>query len=275
MKTNVIKFENLQVAIAEANSTAKNAIFFIHGNSSSANAWTAQLNDPLFSDYHLGALDLPGHGKTSASSDPEEDYSIPGMAKIMADSIIKLNLTKPYILVGFSLGANVVSEMLPYLKPAGIVLVSSSVIGGEYTLQQALQEGVDGAVFFADGADNESISKAMRKAFFHDHKNISEILISDYKATKPGFRPTMLKTFLDGKINDEIKLLREAKIPVLVVFGKNEELANPDYLDDLPFETWQNKVFKLPGAGHYVQLDQPGKFNSLLVEYVQDRFKGL
>jgi len=74
-------------------------------------------------------------------------------------------------------------------------------------------------------------------------------------------------------ISDEIELLKKAGIPVLVVFGQDEKMANPDYLDKLPFETWKNKVFKFPEAGHYVQMDQPGKFNELLFEYVRDRFK--
>jgi pimeloyl-ACP methyl ester carboxylesterase len=274
MDKKIIEFENLHVAFTEANSGAKKTILFIHGNSGSANSWTDQLNDLIFSEYHLVALDLPGHGDSSASLRPEEDYSIPGMGKVMADSIVKMNLTTPYILVGFSLGSNVVTEMVPYLKPSGIVLVSSSVIGGDYTLQEAFQEGLDGAVFFADGADHESIAKAIQKAFFNNHKNTGEVLINDYKATKPGFRPTMLKTYLEGKISNEIRLLHDAKIPVLVVFGKDEMMANPDYLDDQPFETWQNKVFKIPEAGHYVQMDQPDKFNALLVEYVQERFKG-
>jgi len=272
MNTKIISFETLKVSLTEINPQAKKTVIFIHGNSGSTNSWRYQLNNPLFSEYNLISLDLPGCGNSIVKAKHYENYSLPGMAKTMANTIQELKLNNHYILVGFSLGTNVITEMLAYLKPAGVVLVSSSILGKNYTLAEAFQDGLDFNVFFTDNAPGEDVAKAMQKASFSGHTQIQDVLLNDYKSTQSGFRPTLLQTYNDGLIGDEIELLKTARIPALIVFGRDEEMANPDYLDKVPFKTWKNKVFKIPNAGHYVQMDAPGEFNRILLEYFEDRF---
>jgi pimeloyl-ACP methyl ester carboxylesterase len=58
-----------------------------------------------------------------------------------------------------------------------------------------------------------------------------------------------------------------------VIFGRRDKMANPDYLDALPFAAWNSKVFKLAEAGHAAHIDQPNEFNKLLLQYCESVFK--
>lgn len=51
--------KGIRIAYLEKNPEAKNTIFFIHGNSLSANYWTKQFQSELLVSYRLVAFDLP------------------------------------------------------------------------------------------------------------------------------------------------------------------------------------------------------------------------
>src|SRR5262249_15521272 len=82
-------------------------ILLIHGNSSSSRIWQKQLQGPLGSKYRVIAIDLPGHGASSPPPNPEQDYSGPGYAALIAGVARELDL-KGAIVVGWSLGGHAV-----------------------------------------------------------------------------------------------------------------------------------------------------------------------
>ena len=268
-----ITINSLILAYTEVNEQQGNTLFFVHGNSASAQNWHKQLSDPNFGNYRLIAFDLPAHGQSAASVNPDEDYSLTGMGKILATAVNELSLNKPFILVGVSLGTSVVAEMLPYLNPAGIIILGCNVLGGKYTMQQAFKPGLDSTTLFADAATPDSIAKFAYDATFLKLPADTDLILNDYQSVKPGFRPTLLKTFMQGKISNEIELLQKTNMPIAVIFGAEDNFCNNTYLDDMPFKTWQNTAFKIPQAGHYAQLDQPDAFNSLVLAYATEVFK--
>src|SRR6516164_2468281 len=54
-----------RIAAYESPGTGR-AILLVHGNSSSSRIWQKQLEGPLGGKYRLIAIDLPGHGRSSA-----------------------------------------------------------------------------------------------------------------------------------------------------------------------------------------------------------------
>src|SRR5271163_4990788 len=55
-------------------------LVFIHGNSSSARAFSRQLEGPLGARWRILAIDLPGHGQSDDARDPAA-YLLPGQAR--------------------------------------------------------------------------------------------------------------------------------------------------------------------------------------------------
>jgi pimeloyl-ACP methyl ester carboxylesterase len=75
------------------------------------------------------------------------------------------------------------------------------------------------------------------------------------------------------QFSDEIGLLQQLDLPLLIIFGKDEKVVDPDYLDDAPLKLWQNMIYKIAGASHLVNIDRPEEFNTLVASYAVDMFK--
>src|SRR5687767_1908484 len=121
MDRRTINIDNVPISYLEKNSDASLTLFFLHGNSCSANFWRKQYNSPLFSNYRLVAFDLPGHGESGMLR--ESECSLIGLSKIMNTAIKQLSNDTQYILIGASLATNVIAEMLcDDIHPRGIIL---------------------------------------------------------------------------------------------------------------------------------------------------------
>src|SRR5882757_9166310 len=99
MNPKFISVEGIRLSYLEKNPEGGKVIFFIHGNSSSSHAWRAQFESELLAGYRLIAFDLPAHGGSAAP----QDYSLPGLGRIMAKAVILLAGERDYIISGLSL----------------------------------------------------------------------------------------------------------------------------------------------------------------------------
>lgn len=274
MREKSIAIGILRIAYVENNPDANKTIFFIHGNSCSSRMWQKQLQSVLFSSYRMIAFDLPGHGKSFVSENPDDDYSPTGTAKILSSAVALLAGTAPYILVGFSLGSNLVAEMLQYdLQPKAIVLVGSCVLGENYGLEKIFMPSDTPSIFLYNETDDKTVSGFLHQHILPVHAEDIGNCIADYLNVSPDFKPALFKTAAEGKISDEILALKKINIPVCVIFGQEDKLVNIIYLDGLPFPVWKNQIFKLPGAGHWVNIDQSEMFNQIISEFVLEVFK--
>jgi hypothetical protein len=70
MEQKAIVASGIMISHLIENEQASKTIFFIHGNSISSRSWTKQLKTPLLKDFRI----------------PEKDYSLPGLARIMANA---------------------------------------------------------------------------------------------------------------------------------------------------------------------------------------------
>ena len=258
-----ITIRNISLSYLESNSNRKNSIFFLHGNSSSARAWEKQLTDPALSDYRLIAFDFPAHGASGASQNPDQDYNSISLGSIMAEAVSSL-ATGKYIVGGLSLGSSITAEMLANnLDPSGIFLASSTCLGEGFTIENIAQPGVNLSFLFTDDAPLDTIEAYASRASFSPDQNDQQLIVQDYFLVKAPFRSTLFNSLIAGKVGDEIKLVKDQQKPVLVIFGKEDQLIRSDHLDNAPFELWRDRVFKLPKSSHFVNLDDPKTFSHL------------
>ncbi len=262
-----------QIAYKEVNSEQTKTILFIHGNSCSHRTWYKQFSGTEFKDYRLIAFDLPGHGASSDSADPANDYSPLRLGEILANAIKPLAGNDPFVLTGFSLGTNVVSEVLNHqMKPSGIILAAPSLLGKNYGLEKAFNLNAS-KVFFSDDSDKAVVSSFFENEILSGIKDDKTIHTEDFMKTRSPFRTSLLQSAALGKLSDEIQLLEQHGGPVMVMFGEKDSLLNTGYLDNPPFDLWKGNVVKIKDAGHYCHIDQPVVFNNLLGEYLKDVFK--
>lgn len=273
MAIQFVEVDNCKIAYMERNKGADNIIFFIHGNSGSSRMWIKQFNAGILSGYRLIAVDLPGHGSSSFSANPLDDYSPTGTAILLSKTIREIAGSHPFLLVGFSYGTNVIAEMLNVgLKPNGIVLIGSSVMGEGYGMEKVFAQTDTPSILFYNETDNELIKEWFTNELILATEEDVQNLMNAYLQVSPDFKPALFKAAGEGKISDEILALKALKIPVCTIFGNEDKLININYLDNLPFRIWQNKIYKLPGGGHWVNIDKPEAIDPLISEYATEMF---
>lgn len=273
---NTISVKNVSISYVEQNPSAGQTLFFIHGNSGSSAAWSKQFSDPLLAGYRLVAFDLPGHGETGPLPNAH-DYNLPFIAEVMVAAVSACLTNEEYILVGFSLGTNIVAEMLEHnIYPKGIILIGACIVGKEYPMDAIGKEGFDTTVLFTDDCTDERLENFLGAAFLSNDREDHERFVNDYRKVKPPFRSMLLKTLLDGKVNDEIQLInRNAGVPILMIYGRDEKIVNPYYLGNASLTTWNNTIYKIAGASHFVHTDQAEATNRLIIDYCRDYFTTL
>lgn len=275
MQQKYITIDELKIAYLEINPGLEKTVFFIHGNSISSRSWEKQLNSSSLNDYTLIAIDLPGHGNSAQSVSPDAVYTFYGLGAIIAKTIKILSRGNPYLLAGLSLGTNILTEALAFdLAPVGLLLAGSCVAGQNISVQDFVLPHTHVSVVFTPQADEADI-RAYALEVMHNASAIEiEEFVADYHRADPQFRSVLAKSIAEGNFSDEIALLQHINKPLLFIFGKEEKIINPDYLDKVPFTLWRNEIFKIDGAGHLVNMDNAETFNRLLAAYAADCFSG-
>ncbi|CAN5136146.1 alpha/beta hydrolase [soil metagenome] len=272
MKKGTLNANGLQIAYCIWHPEKEPTIFFIHGNSSSSNNWRKQVESDLFTDYRLITIDLPNHGN-SATLNENADFSLPGIAKIMAAAALQLVNNAPYIICSVSLGTNIVAEMLNCdIKPVGLIMAGPCIVGEGFGMEKLLLPGADPSAVFAENVPHESVVKYAGETSISSDVNDITYFLKDYYSVQGNFRSALYATIAAGNYNDEVAILQRATCPVCIVFGEAEKVVNTSYLDDAPINVWNNKVYKIAGASHLVNIDAPMAFNELLAAFAKDIF---
>ncbi len=270
MTTHQLTAKDIRISYIEQNPESLKTIFFIHGNSTSSATWKKQFSSELFAAYRLVAIDLPAHGSSDASSDPKRDYTLAGLASIVTEFVQELEMG-PYILCGSSLGTNILAEMIPFgIDPNGILFAGPSLMGAGLGMDKIAIPGVNITPLLKDESTLEAVIQYANISSISTDPNDLEIFKTDFNKVKSPFRSFFNNSIFSGNLGDEIKQVNSISCPLAWVFGADEKLVDPNYLDEVDVPKWREKVFKIPGASHFVNVDQPEEFNKILAEFVKD-----
>lgn len=270
---NNIQVEGCNLSYLETKGNAKKIIFFLQGNSNSAELWHFQLLNQNWEDHKLIAFDLPGHGKSESPVD-SKDFNVLWMGKILAQGIKQLAGEHVYIVCGLSLGSNIISEMLPHeIKPDGIILISSNLVGEHITPYDIISHPLVHEVLFTANPELDAIKKYFEMALVSSNPTLQENLLLDYLVTNSEFRASFVQSIVDEYYSDEITLIKEFKNPVMVIYGKNDKVGILRLMEEANFKLWENKIFVINDAGHIVIWDQPEQVNALLEIFIDDIFQ--
>lgn len=268
-------FESTHGLISVTDTALKNsapALLLIHGNSSSSKIFKHIISSSeVTGKYRVVTFDLPGHGASSNSQEPEKSYSMRGYADLAIEILSHLNISSVVVL-GWSLGGHIAIEMIPLLPPRmlkGILIIGTPPALG---LSQT-----DRGFTFTDG----HMSMAAKKDFTEDDiKNFSrntagepfeQWMEDDVRRCDGKSRYLMWKKFAEGVGVDQRKVVEEwADGLVGVVNGGSEPFVNLDYLDQIKWKRlWNGKCLRLEGQGHAPFWEQPKEFESILLEFLE------
>lgn len=259
--------DGLQINLLISGSSEE-AIIFVHGNSSNAHIWDRQLvNEQLATQYKMIAFDLPGHGQSGKSG----NYSMKKFGYLIRQIAEQLSV-KEYILVGLSFGTCIIGEAAPDLPGCkGIVLVSANLTSNEFHPGVWLNPFPEVAAMASTSVPDELLQTFASRMVYDNHFVAGEY-VKSYHDTDPAFRQAIGGIIANSEWTDEFRNIEEMNVAVCLVFGEEEKIIHTDYMDGFA-PRWRNKTYRIPGAAHFVNAEQPQLFNQLLVEFAGEVFK--
>jgi pimeloyl-ACP methyl ester carboxylesterase len=249
-------------------------IIFVHGNSQSLELWDDVIDsEDLQSEFLLIAVDLPGHGKSFKSKQPEKDYSIQGMAGYLKEFILQYSNSK-YIIVANSAGTVLMGEIVHLLfNCKGIFLTGANIIGENITPADILQPNPNLTPFFISSPTDEDLNRWIDEGSCNLSNDIKERIKEVYRQTDPCFREQWFASISRQEWTDELENLNTLAAPVAIVYGQADKFTHIHYLDKSALKKWKNKIIAIPEAGHLLQYDKPKILAQLIKEFAEDCFK--
>lgn len=234
-------------------------LVFIHGWSCDSNYWREQL--PLFSQkYSIVTVDLAGHGGSSAS---RTDWSMAHFGQDVATALGTVP-GQQLILIGHSMGGPVALEAARLLKNRVIGII-----------------GVDTFTTVGAPVPTRAQVDAIVKPFEADFIAQTRALVTDHLFTADGNRALAEKIGYDMSLSpprvavpalralleyDFTEPLREISVPILVI---NSDLGEPLNEARIRKVLPKFRATILPGAGHFVMMEDPVRFNPALETAIQ------
>ena len=249
-------------------------IIYVHGNSQSLELWNDIIDSEyLQSEFSLITVDLPGHGKSFKSNQPEKDYCVPGMTGYLKEFILQYS-NREYMVVANSAGTNLIGEMAHLLiNCKGIFLTGANIIGENITVTDILQPNPDLTPFFTANPADEDIYKMIDEGSYNMPGSTKIKYKEIFRETDPTFREQWFASISRQEWTDEIKNLNTLAVPVAIVYGEEDRFTHIHYLDKSDLKKWKNKIIIVPKAGHLMQYDQPKVVAQLIKEFADDCFK--
>jgi magnesium chelatase accessory protein len=244
-------------------------VLLIHGTGASTHSWRT-LMPLLASKFKVWAIDLPGHGFTSAGTPLQ--MSMQGMARALAALLDALGL-QPQALVGHSAGAAIAARLCldGWLKPDAVFSLNGALLplGGLPGLMFPPAAKLMAALPFVPQLF--ALSAASPSAASRLIAGTGSTL--DAESTQLYARLLRSADHAAGALammaNWDLKSL-ESKLPELkpaltLVVGTNDKAVPPSQANRVHRMLPKSKLVTLPGLGHLAHEEQPQTVAGLLL----------
>jgi len=258
--------DGVSLAVQESGNPAGPPVIFVHGLLGSHLSWQRQLASPALQRYRLITYDLRGHGLSGKPAGLEAYRDGRRWADDLAAVIAASGARRP-VLVGWSLGAAVISNYLAAHGDAGIA--GALYVGGVIELhpdQIAPHPEVYRDMVSADLKTHLDGQRRFLRLCFHaqpDTPTFERLLANAALAAWDMQRavPSMSVAARQG--------LGQARVPLLLIYGAHDALVQAG--PSIARATSLNPAIQArlyADAGHAPFLEEPERFNRDLAAFV-------
>lgn len=232
-------------------------VLLVHGWCCDRRTWAEQIHS-LSSRYRVVALDLPGHGRASRTR------ILWTTDAFVEDTLAVVRTLGPaqWAIVGHSLGGHIAVRSAPLIGSEAVgVIAVDEFRTPEVQMDPTFREGVLSKL---TAAWNSEFPPFARSYFFTEMTppDLADWIVGDMATADPAIAVPAVRDLL---VRDEAANLRAAAgLPVVVVNGE-PMLANQADLRRLHPDV---RLVEFQGAGHFLHLEQPERFNRLLLDDV-------
>jgi pimeloyl-ACP methyl ester carboxylesterase len=246
-------------------------VVLLHGVPFDGSLWSNQFT--VFPDYKLIVPDLPGSGR----SEMIDDMSMEGMAECIKDIIVhetaslffKAGEPHSVVVIGHSMGGYItlaLAEKYPELLNGFGLFHSTS-----YADPEEKKEGRKKAItLIKQKGVSEFIKTSIPNLFSPDAKKKTPELIEEQISNAAKFTADALVAYQETMMQrkDRREVLKNAKVPVLFVLGRNDNIVPlQDGLEQCSLADL-NDVHILENAGHAGMKEASTETNIILLSYL-------
>jgi pimeloyl-ACP methyl ester carboxylesterase len=267
--TRFIENEDFKIAVYETGLERDLYILFLHGNSENALIFKNQFNSSLKDNFHLLAIDLPGHGKSSQAKEPKAVYNLPYLRDYAGKLIEQIN--KPVVLAGSSFGGHLALEMA-HLYPKnikGVFIDGTPPLSSSADFANAFLPNPATACLFKEKISDEELNMLCNTCIADpDYLSFYKEMVRE---TDGQFRSFIFQSLLNNEMMDEKSIAGNSVIPIAILHGEKDMVINPEYYKSVPFKNlWQKKIHLIPHASHLPCLENATLYNNLLTQFVNN-----
>ncbi|RLL43693.1 alpha/beta hydrolase [Oceanobacillus piezotolerans] len=231
-------------------------MIFLHGGGVSGWMWDKQI--PYFSRYHCVVPDLPEHGLHQESV----PFSIYNSAEAIINLIEDKASGKPVTVIGFSLGAQVLIQILS-MKPDLIhyAVINSALVRPMASMKKWLRPSIKLAFPLIK---YKSFARLQAKSLY-----IGEEHFKTYYEESKNIKQAALLRVLEENMSFEIpKEFSEAKSKILVTVGAKEKAIMIKSAKDIVEANTNCFGVIISNIGHGIPLAKPELFNVMVEAWI-------
>lgn len=247
------------------------AVVLVHGNPGAGSDWR-DLMTPVSEFVRVVAPDMPGFG--SAEMRDDQDYTVAGYARHLEGVIDSLDIERVHLVAHDFGGPWALTYAANNLdRIASVTLINTGVFLGYrwHRAARVWRTPVAGEVF-----QRIATPRVARAAIAHDNPNLDARWVSRIAAhMRPwGTKRAILRLYRSTQIESMPPLaaaLRERDLPCLIVWGTGDAYI-PTVMAERQREPFPSaQIHTIPGAGHWVWLEQPERVAELVVPFLRNQ----
>ncbi|MCR8659066.1 alpha/beta fold hydrolase [Paenibacillus endoradicis] len=233
-------------------------ILFLHGGGVSNWMWDQQTQ--YFTDYHVVVPDLPEQGLSSN----ERNFSIVYSAEQLLKLIIEKGTGKKVIIIGFSLGAQIVVQMLS-MQPQLIdyAIINSALVRPNRLAKSLIKPSIRLSYSLIR---NRFFSRLQAKTLY-----VSNDYFEQYYRESCQMKLETLVRILEENMSFAIpEQFHLATSKILVTVGAKENSMMKNSAVDLIKNNINCRGLIIPNMGHGLPLANPSFFNQMVKDWIEE-----
>ena len=264
--------EDIQVHYVEKGKGDRH-VLLLHGFGANTYTWNQQIDLLAKKGYRVWALDWVGFGFSDKPLDV--DYNLDLYRRQAIEFMDAMGIQKAH-LVANSMGGAValaLAESNPN-RVSSLVLIDPLAYPIELPFIYSVGKKLGGLIkpFFS----RERVYKTL-KEIYHDPERITEEQVDAYwlPYRMEGGREAVVKLLksFDLEVLDSLqKGYRDLKMPLLLIWGENDEWIPVSQLEDFSRDFPKAKQNIIPCCGHTPQEEKPEAVNPLLIQFLSSLY---
>lgn len=241
-------------------------IFLLHAFPLSGKMWEPNTASLVKANYRVIAPDLRGFGETSNFADVN---SMEQMARDIAELVNKLNIEKA-VVGGLSMGGYVAFNFFRLFpqKVAALILCDTNSAADTPEKRKTRYRTIEKIEAKGSQVLIENMLPGVVSQFTKsNNKKLMTNLEKIFREADPKTLIAALRGMAERQNHDE--LLKTIDVPTVLIFGAEDSITDLSIARSMQSRIPFSTLSVIENAEHYCNLEQPEKFNTELLEFLQ------